>query len=320
MALLLLLGLVLFLFSLGTRKEEEERRESESTESHVPEVSDTETSELRTETKNGFYIASVSNDEVHRGDLILVRRGAEYVEPERTKLVDLYSARTKFEDGSRAYQVSGTDLMLDEKVAAALDALTSDFYAESGKNGLLVKSAYRSVESQTELYNARVESEGREEAEKYVSRPGESEHHTGYAFDMSVYENGVNTYIGDEPDYVDIYENAHKYGFILRYPEDKVFYTGISYESWHFRYVGIPHAYYMHTENLCLEEYIEMLREEYSYNGKHLTFDCDDGHRYEIYFVPASEGEMTDIILPSGYDYSFSGDNVKGFIITVTLG
>ncbi len=319
LAVILFIGLIVFLFSLKTKKDEREKAEAE-TSALAESRTAKETETISTETKKGFVTASVGNEELHRGNLILVRRGAPYVFPEKTKLVDLYSSRTKFDDGSRAYQVSGTDLMLDEKIAERLDALTSDFYRESGKNGLLVKSAYRTEEEQREIYDYRVERDGKEKADMYVALPGESEHHTGMAFDMSVYEDGANTYIQDEPDYLPIYENAHKYGFILRYPEEKADITGVSYESWHFRYVGVPHAYYMDSENLCLEEYIELLREEYNYNGTHLAFDCDDGKRYEIYYVPVSDGEKTDIIVPVGYDYSVSGDNIGGFVVTVTLG
>jgi D-alanyl-D-alanine carboxypeptidase len=52
-------------------------------------------------------------------------------------------------------------------------------------------------------------------------------------------------------------ENAHRYGFILRYPADKVDFTGISYEPWHYRYVGVGVATYCYSNNLCLEEYAE---------------------------------------------------------------
>ena len=60
-------------------------------------------------------------------------------------------------------------------------------------------------------------------------------------------------------DYAWLTENAWRYGFILRYPPEKADVTGIGYESWHFRYVGIPHAWYMQENNLCLEEYLDLL-------------------------------------------------------------
>ena len=57
-----------------------------------------------------------------------------------------------------------------------------------------------------------------------------------------------------------INKNCYKYGFVVRYTEEKQRLTKIQDEPWHFRYVGIPHAYYMTTNNLCLEEYIDLVR------------------------------------------------------------
>ena len=101
-----------------------------------------------------------------------------------------------------------------------------------------------------------MERDGEEEALKYVARPGESEHHTAMAFDMSVYKDGVNTYIQDEEDYLPIYEEAHKYGFILRYPSGKSDITGIIYEPWHYRYVGKTVAAEIRDSGLTLEEWV----------------------------------------------------------------
>ena len=56
-------------------------------------------------------------------------------------------------------------------------------------------------------------------------------------------------------------QNCYQYGFVVRFPEDKEELTGIDYEPWHFRYVGIPHAYMMTKNNLCLEEYISFLKQ-----------------------------------------------------------
>ncbi len=271
----------------------------------------------------GYTTEAFTEADLHKGDLILVSAGAPYVFPEENDLKDIYSGRKKYDNGARAYQVSGVDLLLDKEVLSKLNEMNEAFYEETGENALLIKSSYRSYEDQKALYDFRVERDGEEEAKKYVANPGESEHHTGMAFDMSVYKDGVNTYIQDEEAYLPIYENAHRYGFILRYPENKVDITGIAYEAWHFRYVGIPHAYYMHAEGLVLEEYLELLKNSHPYNGTHLKIDFE-GSQYEIYYVPAildAEGKgTTEIILPSGYEYSVSGNNTDGFIVTVLTG
>lgn len=267
----------------------------------------------------GFVTKKFTEKQMHEGDLILVRAGAPYSFPEETDLKDLYTGRKKYSSGARAYQISTTDIELDSFVLSKLNEMTETFFELTGEGGLLVKSAYRSYDSQKELFDYRVERDGKEEALKYVALPGESEHHTAMAFDMSVYKDGANTYIEDEEEYHWIYENAHKYGFVLRYPESKADITGIAYEAWHFRYVGAPHAQYMYNEGLVLEEYLELLKNEHSYDGIHLNIDCDDGNKYEIYYVPASESGETEIILPSGYEYTVSGNNTDGFVVTVIL-
>ncbi|MBQ1243239.1 MAG: D-alanyl-D-alanine carboxypeptidase family protein, partial [Clostridia bacterium] len=68
-------------------------------------------------------------------------------------------------------------------------------------------------------------------------------------------ENGTK----EEMAYKWLSDNAHKYGFILRYPSDKTDITGIAYEPWHFRYVGKSHAKEIYNQGLCLEEYVETL-------------------------------------------------------------
>ncbi len=270
----------------------------------------------------------LSESDLYTGDLILVREGAPFVFPENfePKLSNIFNGRKKYEDGTRAYQLSTADLLLSPVALEKLNQMTEAFYEETGRNKLLIKESYRTYEYQQEILDFRIERDGREEALKYVALPGESEHHTALAFDMSVYKDGVNTYIADEPDYLPIYENAHKYGFILRYPENKVDVTGIAYEAWHFRYVGEPHAKYIYENGLCLEEYIELLREEHSYSDEHLTVDFEGptvSGKYEIYYVPAkTDGDgfgETEVIIPNGYDYCVSGNNIDGFIVTVKI-
>lgn len=319
-AALIIAGFTILLFSL-----QRIGKNAKETESHAESQSETIPAETNPEDtasgilKEGFITQKYTEKELHEGDLILVREDVPYFFPEDTDLKDLYSGRKKYDDGSRAFQISSTDIELDSFVLSKLNEMTEAFYEKTGEGGLLVKSAYRSYESQKELFDYRVERDGLEEALRYVAKPGESEHHTAMAFDMSVYKDGVNTYIQDEENYIWIYENAHKYGFVLRYPENKADITGIAYEAWHFRYVGVPHAYYMSKEGLVLEEYLELLKNEHPYDGIHLNINCDDGNEYEIYYVPAKADGSADIILPAGYEYTVSGNNTDGFIVTVLL-
>ena len=295
--------------------------ENKGTAPDTPAVTDPIETEPHVE---GFETLEVDLSQLHRGELILVNGEQEYKNTDGYKLLDLYNNRKKYSGGARAYQLSGIELKLADFVLSELNAMNEAFYEERGLGGLLIRSAYRTRQEQKELYDARVEKDGAVKAEKYVAKPGHSEHETGLAFDMSVFVDGENTYISDEPEYLPIYSMAYKYGFVLRYPADKVNITGINYEAWHFRYVGLPHAYYMSEKDLCLEEYIELLREDYKYSDEHLKVSAPDrdGHvrNYEIYFVPADTNKgKNQVIVPLGYEYSISGNNVDGFIITVDI-
>ena len=93
--------------------------------------------------------------------------------------------------------------------------------------------------------------------------------------------------------------------------------TGVSYEPWHFRYVGVPHAYLIQNQNMCFEEYIDYLK-QFEFDKQHLEVDFQ-GQNYEIYYVKANENQLTQVPVPKGRDYSISGNNVDGFIITAEL-
>lgn len=120
---------------------------------------------------------------------------------------------------------------------------------------LKITTAYRDYNFQSILYNNYVNSDGKELADTYSARPGYSEHQLGYSFDLT----NSNYSDFDEFEYTDEYtwlqNNAHKYGFILRYPKEKEYITGYQFESWHYRYVGIDIAKYIYENNITYEEY-----------------------------------------------------------------
>ncbi len=129
---------------------------------------------------------------------------------------------------------------------------------EAGKKeGINIKAiaSYRSVEYQQNLYNYYYHENGQEYADKYYARPGQSEHNTALAIDITINDEPFNE-IENSQYYDWVLENMPKYGFILRYPKDKVTITGYQYESWHFRYVGIDAAKKITQSGLTLDEYI----------------------------------------------------------------
>ena len=143
-----------------------------------------------------------------------------------------------------------------------------------------------------------------------MAQPGGSEHHTGLVVDFSLFfEDGSSAEYQGTGEYAWINQNCQDYGWVVRYDTAKEALTGIGDEPWHFRYVGVPHATVMAEKNLCLEEYIDYLK-EFSYNGRRLTVDCAGG-TYEIWYCPG-----TTAYLPESGEYTVSGNNVDGVIIT----
>ena len=91
----------------------------------------------------------------------------------------------------------------------------------------------------------------------YSAKPGESEHQTGLCVDLiSTDHPSLDVAFADNPAYAWLVENAHQFGFILRYPEGKEGVTGYSYEPWHYRFVGAQAASEIHEKGLTLEEYL----------------------------------------------------------------
>jgi len=130
--------------------------------------------------------------------------------------------------------------------------------AESAKKeNIIIKitTAYRDYNFQNNLYNNYVNIDGKQLADTYSARPGYSEHQFGYSFDLTNEE--YTDFEGFEytDEYAWLQENAYKYGFILRYPKGKEYITGYQFEAWHYRYVGIDIATYIHENNITYEEY-----------------------------------------------------------------
>ena len=120
---------------------------------------------------------------------------------------------------------------------------------------LMINSSYRSYQDQEAVYNNYKSSSGQKYADSIAARPGSSEHQTGLAIDIFSKTNTNRNSFTDSPEAKWLEDNAHIYGFILRYPEDKVDITGYNYESWHFRYVGEDIATYIYEHDITFEEY-----------------------------------------------------------------
>ena len=145
--------------------------------------------------------------------------------------------------------------------------------ADAQAQGLspLVCSSYRTQEKQQSLYDKQVQQwldqgygleDAQREAARWVAIPGTSEHQTGLAVDIvSLYNQVLDHSQETTEEQQWLMEHCWEYGFILRYPQDKQEITGITYEPWHYRYVGRETAAQIRDSGLCLEEYVAALAE-----------------------------------------------------------
>lgn len=142
------------------------------------------------------------------------------------------------------------------EAGAALALLFNAAYDEAGLT-LYGVSAYRSYARQYTIYATNLATRGIAHTNRYSAAPGRSEHQTGLAIDISCASEGygLETTFADTPEGIWVAENAHRFGFILRYPKDKEAITGYNYEPWHIRYVGTELAGYLYETGLTLDEY-----------------------------------------------------------------
>lgn len=260
---------------------------------------------LPAELPAGWVRADLSEQDLAIGTLTLVNQAYSF-DPALPKTVSVYEYKT----GS--YLVKDTALSITPEAMDALNRWLDAFAAVSGKTDVNIVAGWRSYDDQVQLYQTAVDTKGQAHADAYLALPGHSEHHTGLAVDLSIYdvEAGTSADFDGSGAYAWAVEHAWEYGFVQRYPPQKSVVTGIDYESWHYRYVGLPHAYVMATEDLCLEEYIDYLR-NYRFFGEHLSVTCL-GKTYEIYFCPKDQ-----VIVPAAGSYTISGNNADGFVVTV---
>ena len=118
---------------------------------------------------------------------------------------------------------------------------------------LIGSSAYRSYKSQLRILKEETDKKGVDYADKYVAKPGQSEHQSGLAVDVT---NRVRCFDKTSKESQWLANNAYKFGFILRYPDGKEDITGYNYEPWHIRYVGKDIAKEIYMKNITLEEYL----------------------------------------------------------------
>lgn len=243
--------------------------------------------------------------DIDKGNLILVNADHAYREGQ---------AETALHSCT---QDAAGPVLLKECAAFSLFRLLREI---GGMGQIVPVSGWRSIKEQQQIWTDSLKENGQAFTETYVAVPGHSEHQTGLAIDLGKKQDVIDFIRPDFP-YDGICqrfrEKAAEYGFIERYPKNKEDITGIGHEPWHFRFVGTPHAAVMKEHGFTLEEYHSFLH-RFSYGQEPYHYI---GHRQEadiIYLRSADlESGHVELDLDAGKQYSVSGNNVDGFVMTI---
>ncbi len=287
--------------SPDTKETEENVTDAPSTE--TPDTSDTD----EDPTKIKYTFINKTAADMGYGLLQVINSEHLYSFKEESLLDDLYSNRPSL----KSYQLSGSSLRLRYDVIKSLNTMMDTFFTETGYKFVNVKTAYRSFDDQKDLHEGNPDT---------YDMPGATDYHSGATFRFTGYdfEAGSSVNLDHATETKWLKDNMHKYGFVFRSPSDKKDIVGYT-TSWQIRYVGIPHAEYMKTHNLCLEEYIDKLASEYSYSNPHLVIEASDGNTYEVYYVASVVEGTLRLPVPENRPYTVSDTNLGGFIVTVTV-
>lgn len=186
------------------------------------------------------------------------------IEQPKDSLLVLVNHYNKMPDNYDQTLIEAYDMVMDERVRRPFE----EMYNAAAKEGaiLWISSSYRDPEKQEELYQREIQTnlssgmsseQAVAQANVAVARGGYSEHNTGLAIDL----NGVRADFLETTAGKWMAEHAEEYGFVLRFPQGKEAETGIMYEPWHYRYVGKEHALKMKELGMCLEEYVDYVKQ-----------------------------------------------------------
>jgi len=245
----------------------------------------------------GYKEISVQNSTLSDGDLILITNKAYSTAPDQAaiELTDLYSKKLK-----GIYSLTTAMSLVDTDAFNAFNKMMQDFYNATNESHVEVNAAYMSL--------AKLKED--EMLTTYADLA------SGRALKLRVFpsENGKM----GEGVFLWLTEHCDEYGYILRYPADKTEQTGVEPSASLFRYVGVTHSKYMKANNLTLDEYINLLK-KYTYEKPLIYTDVVSGEVYRIYYEAISLEASTKLYVPSDMAYSVSGNNVDGFIVTVSV-
>lgn len=235
----------------------------------------------------------ISKNQIYQGSLLLINKKYQVHKSGVTPdIINLY----EHQELMQGYGLLDNTIRLSENVVQRVSEMIKAA-AEDGVSNFLISSGYRDNEEQKELY--------KEKGDQYALPAGHSEHNLGLSLDIGSTQTAMNS----APEGKWLQKNAWKYGFILRYPADKTAITGIQYEPWHFRYVGLPHSRIMEDNQFTLEEYLDYIKEQQT------LLATVDGESYQISYYSVTGN--TPLPVPANQTYELSGNNMDGVILTV---
>lgn len=302
--------LIILLIVVGgcePQKSETESKESESasqsstsTESHAGEASkpDDEQSKVEITLPGGYQL--VEYPSIGKMTGLLALTDVNYmstIEVEPNGLANIS------ENKSDSYGLSGYSLRLNEDAIKALNKMIESFEASKGENNLIVNEAYIHGSS-------------------LVDSPVRKDLSNGYTVNFSIWPPDEDDEDIGSGKYIWLVDNCTRFGYILRYPAEKQSFTQVTgYGTARvYRYVGYEHAAYMSQWHLCLEQYIDAVRNSTFDEPIVVSYKDASGDQKTcfVYYIPASEGEFTQLKIRGGEDteYTVSGDGSTGFIIT----
>ncbi|MHA7767524.1 peptidase M15 [Bacillus atrophaeus] len=233
-----------------------ETKQSDENSSNSKTATNTTDKEFLLESKYFNNIKEVNGLEtIQNPDNILALVNKEYALPGTYEPSDLVIPNVKFSFDEKIQK-----RYIRKEAAKALEKL---FNAGKEKGyELAAVSGYRAYDRQEVIFKNEVSQKGEKKAKEAVAYPGQSEHQTGLAMDISSRSNGfeLNEAFGGTDDGKWVQNHAYEYGFIIRYPKGKENVTKYEYEPWHLRYVGKKAAKVIHDHGLTLEEYFNEVK------------------------------------------------------------
>ncbi|MGR5983118.1 M15 family metallopeptidase [Bacillus cereus] len=235
----------------------------------------------------------VTKEQIYKGDLLLVNK--DYPVKKDSIRSDIINVNHSSEL-VRGYVIFDRNLRLSKDVVKKFLNVV-DAAGKDGVQHFLMNSGYRDFKEQSKLY--------KDMGSDYALPAGYSEHNLGLSLDVGSTQKKMEK----APEGKWIEENVWKHGFVLRYPKNKSHITGIQYEPWHIRYVGLPHSAIMQKKKMTLEEYLDFLKEK-----KEITTDVE-GTKYTVSYYKVSGNRKVNV--PANKQYEISGNNMDGVVVTV---